>query len=92
MEGLEGEPDPDASLRVDLTHLTVITIDDEETKEVDDGISLERLEDGRLRMWVHVADPTRWLLSPDHPLCLEALYRIRTLYIPTGVSGRGGLV
>lgn len=64
--------------------MTVVTIDDEETKEVDDGVSLERLEGGRLRLWVHVADPTRWLPSPDHPLCQEAVYRLRTLYIPTG--------
>eukprot|EP00884_Botryococcus_braunii_P005374 jgi/Botrbrau1/14838/Bobra.0278s0008.1 len=77
-------PDPDAAIRVDLRQLTVVTIDDEWTKEVDDGLSLERLEDGTLRMWVHVADPTRWLPHPAHPLCSEAERRTRTLYLPTG--------
>lgn len=53
--------DPDASTRLDLTHLTVFTIDDASTKDVDDGVSVERDEDGQLLLWVHVADPTAWL-------------------------------
>lgn len=53
--------DPDAATRMDLTHLTVYTIDDASTKDVDDGISVEQAEDGQLLLWVHVADPTRWL-------------------------------
>ena len=35
-------------------------------------------------IWVHVADPTRWVPSPRHPLALEAARRTRTLYLPTG--------
>ena len=54
-------PDPDASSRLDLTHLRVYTIDDASTTEVDDGLSVERLQGGRVRLWVHVADPTRYL-------------------------------
>jgi len=53
--------DPDAATRLDLTHLAVFTIDDASTKDVDDGISVERDEDGQLLLWVHVADPTAWL-------------------------------
>lgn len=53
--------DPDAASRVDLTHLSVYTIDDASTRDVDDGISVEQAEDGQLLLWVHVADPTRWL-------------------------------
>lgn len=34
-------PDPDAATRRDLTHLTVYTIDDESTTEIDDGLSVE---------------------------------------------------
>jgi exoribonuclease-2 len=55
--------DPDNGNRLDLNHLKVYTIDDESTQEIDDGLSLEYLEDGRQRLWVHIADPTR-LLSP----------------------------
>jgi exoribonuclease-2 len=53
--------DPDAASRVDLTHLSVYTIDDASTRDVDDGISVEQADDGQLLLWVHVADPTRWL-------------------------------
>ena len=35
-------------------------------------------------LWVHVADPTRWVTSPQHPLAQEAARRTRTLYLPTG--------
>jgi hypothetical protein len=54
-------PDPDASTRMDLTHLTVYTVDDASTTEVDDGLSITTDEDGAKLLWVHVADPTRWL-------------------------------
>jgi exoribonuclease-2 len=46
---------------MDLSHLTVYTIDDASTKDVDDGISVEQTDDGQLLLWVHIADPTRWL-------------------------------
>ena len=55
-------PDPDAE-RLDLTHLKVYTVDDASTQEIDDGLSLETLDDGTQRLWIHIADPTRWLLS-----------------------------
>lgn len=35
--------------------------------QIDDGLSAMRLPDGSLKVWIHVADPTRWL-SYDHPL------------------------
>jgi exoribonuclease-2 len=55
-------PDPDAGLRQDLTHLTVFTIDDASTQEVDDALSLSRDEHGNVLLWVHIADPTRWVM------------------------------
>ena len=76
-------PDLNAD-RLDLTHLKVYTIDDESTLEIDDGLSLEYLEDGGQRLWIHIADPTRWLLPGDE-LDLEARRRITTLYLPTGM-------
>jgi exoribonuclease II len=68
--------------RLDLTHLKVYTIDDESTQEIDDGLSVEVLPDGH-RLWVHIADPTRWV-SPGDELDLEARRRITTIYLPTG--------
>ncbi|MCC5630707.1 ribonuclease R [Nostoc sphaeroides CHAB 2801] len=70
--------------RLDLTHLKVYTIDDETTTEIDDGLSWEVLPDGRERLWVHIADPTRWLV-PDDELDLEARKRGSTVYLPTGM-------
>ena len=75
--------DPD-SCRLDLTHLKVYTVDDESTSEIDDGLSWELLADGRQQLWVHIADPTRWLL-PEDELDLEARRRGTTVYLPTGM-------
>jgi exoribonuclease II len=76
-------PDPDEN-RLDLTHLKVYTIDDESTQEIDDGLSIEILEDGQERLWIHIADPTR-LVRPGGELDLEARRRSTTLYLPTGM-------
>jgi exoribonuclease-2 len=75
--------DPDSN-RLDLTHLKVYTIDDESTQEIDDGLSLEYLDDGTQRLWMHIADPTR-LVRPGDELDLEARRRSTTLYLPTGM-------
>ena len=77
-------PDRDHDHRLDLTHLKTYTIDDESTREIDDGISVESLEDGRQRLWIHIADPTRWLVPGDE-LDLEARRRSTTIYLPTGM-------
>jgi exoribonuclease-2 len=76
-------PDPDSE-RLDLTGLKVYTIDDESTQEIDDGLSLEVLDDGGQRLWIHIADPTR-LVRPGDELDLEARRRSTTLYLPTGM-------
>jgi exoribonuclease II len=81
---LESHP-PDRDInRLDLTNLKVYTIDDESTTEIDDGLSWELLPDGRDRLWVHIADPTRWLI-PEDELDLEARKRGSTVYLPTGM-------
>jgi exoribonuclease II len=81
---LIASPPPDLHRdRLDLTHLKVYTIDDESTQEIDDGLSVEFLPDGRQRLWIHIADPTRWL-QPDDALDLEARRRSTTVYLPTG--------
>ncbi len=76
-------PDRDVD-RLDLTNLKVYTIDDESTREIDDGLSLEYLDSGEKRIWIHIADPTR-LLSPGDQLDLEARRRTTTVYLPTGM-------
>jgi exoribonuclease-2 len=81
---LENPPTDSDTNRLDLTHLKVYTIDDESTTEIDDGLSLEFLENGQQRIWIHIADPTR-LLSPGDELDLEARKRTTTVYLPTGM-------
>lgn len=76
-------PPPDADRRLDLTMHKVYTIDDESTREIDDGLSVEPLADGTHRIWIHIADPTRWL-TPGDGLDLEARRRCTSLYLPTG--------
>ncbi len=70
-------PDADGD-RLDLTHLKVYTIDDESTEEIDDGLSIEYLEDDQVKLWIHIADPTR-LVTPGDELDLEARKRSTTL-------------
>ena len=81
---LENLPSDSDTNRLDLTHLKVYTIDDESTTEIDDGLSLEFLENGQQRLWIHIADPTR-LLSPGDELDMEARKRTTTVYLPTGM-------
>lgn len=73
--------DLDAAGRVDLTHLKVYTIDDESTREIDDGLSVEVLDGGRQKIWIHIADPTRWIQLGDE-LDLDARRRGTTVYLP----------
>ncbi|MGH1396527.1 MAG: ribonuclease catalytic domain-containing protein [Trichormus sp.] len=81
---LDHPPTDSDTNRLDLTHLKVYTIDDESTTEIDDGLSWEILSGNRERLWVHIADPTRWL-APEDDLDLEARKRGSTVYLPTGM-------
>ncbi|MEO1622778.1 MAG: ribonuclease R family protein [Cyanobacteria bacterium J06632_3] len=79
------EPTPkEQTERLDLTHLKLYTIDDESTREIDDGLSCETLADGRHKLWIHIADPSRWVSLGDM-LETEARKRCTTVYLPTGV-------
>ena len=62
--------------RRDLTGMPAFAIDDKESKDPDDAISL----DGQ-RIWVHVADVAA-LVTPDSALDLEARSRGANLYLP----------
>lgn len=64
--------------RVDLTHLPAFAIDDMDTQDPDDALSLE----GN-RLWVHVAD-VAVLVSPGTPADQEASARGANLYLPEG--------
>lgn len=74
---------PGDERRRDLTGLHTVTIDDEDTRDIDDGLSLERGADGTPRLWIHIADPGR-LVAPDSPLDTEARRRASSLYLARG--------
>lgn len=64
--------------RVDLTHLPAWAIDDADSGDPDDALSLEGD-----RLWVHIADVAA-LIPPDSPADREARGRGETLYLPEG--------
>ncbi|RAL52359.1 hypothetical protein DM860_007216 [Cuscuta australis] len=74
--------DMDEGDRIDLTHLKVYAIDVDEADELDDALSATRLEDGRIRVWIHVADPTS-LVQPGSIIDKEARRRGTSIFLPT---------
>ncbi|CAI9780120.1 unnamed protein product [Fraxinus pennsylvanica] len=75
-------PDLDKVDRIDLTHLKVYAIDVDEADELDDALSAIRLQDGRIRVWIHVADPTS-LIQPGSMIDKEAMKRGTSVFLPT---------
>ncbi|MEJ2672043.1 MAG: RNB domain-containing ribonuclease [Deltaproteobacteria bacterium] len=73
-------PDLYASQRRDLTHLEIMTIDGERTRDFDDALSLEALPEG-WRLGVHITDVSAQVL-PQTALDLEAQARGTSIYLP----------
>ena len=69
--------------RLDLTHLLTITIDPFDARDFDDAISLQR-EEGRWRLWVHIADVSHFV-EPGRPIDEEAKSRATSVYLPDRV-------
>ena len=78
------EDRPGDSDRADLTGQRSLTIDDADTRDIDDGLALETTPAGQQRIWIHVADPGR-LISAHSPLDLEARRRGSSLYLAGGI-------
>lgn len=66
--------------RTDLRALEIVTIDDETTTEIDDGVSLEITPRG-FRVGVHVADAAHFV-DLGSPLDLDAESRGTSYYLP----------
>jgi exoribonuclease II len=75
---------PTDATRLDLCSQRCFTIDDDDTRDLDDALALERCGDGRLRLWIHVADPGR-VVEAGSLLDLEARRRGSSLYLATGI-------
>ena len=81
VRNLLSRPDRDETRRKDLVRLHTITIDSASTVEIDDGLSAEPAGDGRVRVFIHIADPTRYIY-PEDSMARTAGARVRTLYLP----------
>jgi ribonuclease R len=73
-----------AEARVDLRELPTFTIDPDDAKDFDDAVSARR-EDGRVRVWVHIADVTAFV-RPGGRLDREAYRRGTSVYVPGAVE------
>ncbi|KAI3926382.1 hypothetical protein MKX01_032570 [Papaver californicum] len=78
---LSNSADPDETDRIDLTHLKVYAIDVDEADELDDALSARRLQDGRIQVWIHVADATSFV-QPGSKVDREALRRATSIFLP----------
>jgi exoribonuclease II len=58
-----------------------VSIDDEETVEIDDALGCEPLPDGGLRAWIHIALVADWV-ARSGPMDREAALRSATVYLP----------
>ena len=67
--------------RRDLRHLTTFTIDPPSARDFDDAISAEELDDGTIRVWVHIADVAAFV-RPGSALDREAFRRANSVYVP----------
>lgn len=69
----------EAAHRMDLRGLPIFTIDSAETKDIDDAISLMRLQSGGYELGVHIADVSHYV-RPDTALDGEAFERATSIY------------
>ena len=70
--------------RLDLTALTIVTIDPADARDFDDAISLEPLDGGHWRLGVHIADVAHFV-RPRGALDREARARATSVYLPDRV-------
>jgi exoribonuclease-2 len=72
---------PSAPTALPLANVAAFSIDDVTTTEIDDAFSVEQLEDGNVRVGIHIAAPGL-AIKPDDEIDKIARSRMSTVYMP----------
>lgn len=80
-----GEAAAGDGARLDLRAMATFTIDPPTAKDFDDAISAEALDDGAVRVWVHIADVAAHV-KPGSAVDREAYRRATSVYVPGAVE------
>lgn len=73
-------PEEELQSRRDLRHLCIFTIDPSSATDLDDALSVELLPNGNIRVGVHIADVSYFVL-PDTALDIDAQMRSTSVYL-----------
>lgn len=80
-EAVEQEPSPEEYRgRADRRSLPIVTVDGEDSKDLDDGVYARRNEDGSFFLGVYIADVS-WYVRENQPLDREARERGTSVYL-----------
>ncbi|MEO7579850.1 MAG: RNB domain-containing ribonuclease, partial [Massilia sp.] len=79
--GFPSVPVPAAPSALPLADVAAFSIDDVTTTEIDDAFSVVRLDDGMLRVGIHIAAPGL-AIRPDDVIDKMARTRMSTVYMP----------
>jgi exoribonuclease-2 len=79
--GFAPVPVPAAPTNLPLAKVAAFSIDDVTTTEIDDAFSVEQLDDGNVRVGIHIAAPGL-AVRPDDAIDKIARARMSTVYMP----------